>query len=266
MSLVSICFVGKDNEPLYLRDFDNNNNINNNGNNNDNNINNNNTNTNSNTLQNNPVDESESNHDEDPFGFFESSSSSHHHPNNNNNNNKNNNTITCSLHYQFLMHASLDRFEELTGPGPSTGHGGGSAIANNRWRTPGSTGNDAMWVGLLCPVDDFRVYGYLTTTNIKLIGVVSVKDDHSFGQDLLGAETSAAAAGAGTGTDSNAGTGSSSAGNGGSNHGGDSSSSSSTMNSSGNSSKREAELKTMFVSFISPCSLVLLFYLFGYIG
>ena len=73
------------------------------------------------------------------------------------------------------MHASLDRFEELTGPS-----------SGKSWRTPGSTGNDAMWVGLLCPVDDFRVYGYLTTTNVKLIGVLSVKDDHSFGQEIMG--------------------------------------------------------------------------------
>jgi len=170
MSLVSICFVGKDNEPLYLRDF---------------------------TSTAEPASEPTESSTEDPFGFFEETPQSK-------------TCMSCSLHYQFLMHASLDRFEELTGP--SSGNA-------NAWRTPGSTGNDAMWVGLLCPVDDFRVYGYLTTTNIKLIGVLSVKDDPSFGQELVLNSTSAGM-GSGGGAGSN----------------------------SGNSTKREAELKTMFAN------------------
>ena len=34
---------------------------------------------------------------------------------------------------------------------------------------------DANFVGLLCPVEDFRVYGYVTATKIKFI--VVVEDD-----------------------------------------------------------------------------------------
>jgi hypothetical protein len=67
----------------------------------------------------------------------------------------------CSLRQQFILHAALDRFEELAGPPPGYG-----------WREPGSSGNDAMWVGLLCPVEEMRVYGYMTTTRIKIMAVV----------------------------------------------------------------------------------------------
>ena len=147
MSLVSLCIVGKDNEPLYLRDFVQ-------------------TKTKSGTESEN---ETESPSTYDPFGFFDKGTE--------------NSPVSCSLQYQFLMHAALDRFEELTGPN----HGGGGGNQNynhNRWRTPGSTGNDAMWVGLLCPVDNFRVYGYLTTTNVKLIGVMSSSSSASSSKEV----------------------------------------------------------------------------------
>jgi hypothetical protein len=67
----------------------------------------------------------------------------------------------CSLRQQFILHAALDRFEELAGPPPGFG-----------WREEGAIGTDGMWVGLLCPVDELRCYGYMTTTKIKLMAVV----------------------------------------------------------------------------------------------
>lgn len=67
----------------------------------------------------------------------------------------------CSLRQQFILHAALDRFDELSGPPPGFA-----------WRTPGSTGSDAMWVGLLSTVEEFRVYGYMTTTRLKFMAVV----------------------------------------------------------------------------------------------
>mmetsp|Transcript_25352 Transcript_25352/g.37435 ORF Transcript_25352/g.37435 Transcript_25352/m.37435 type:complete len:187 (+) Transcript_25352:14-574(+) len=67
----------------------------------------------------------------------------------------------CSLRQQFILHSALDRFEELAGPPPGFG-----------WREPGSTGTDAMWVGLLCPVEEMRVYGYMSTTKVKFLAVV----------------------------------------------------------------------------------------------
>lgn len=57
-------------------------------------------------------------------------------------------SVQCSLRQQFILHAALDRFDQLAGP-----HQGFA------WRTPGAFGSDAMFVGLLCPVEDMRVYG-----------------------------------------------------------------------------------------------------------
>jgi hypothetical protein len=56
--------------------------------------------------------------------------------------------VDCSMRQQFLLHDALDRFEQLAGPHPGYA-----------WRAPGVSGTDAMWVGLLCPVEDLRVYG-----------------------------------------------------------------------------------------------------------
>ncbi|CAB9511334.1 particle complex subunit 2-like protein [Seminavis robusta] len=70
----------------------------------------------------------------------------------------------CSLKQQFILHAALDRFVQLAGPPPGFG-----------WRSPGVVGVDAYFVGLLCPVEDYRVYGYVTSTKLKII--VVVEDD-----------------------------------------------------------------------------------------
>mmetsp|Transcript_25022 Transcript_25022/g.38568 ORF Transcript_25022/g.38568 Transcript_25022/m.38568 type:complete len:204 (+) Transcript_25022:318-929(+) len=93
--------------------------------------------------------------EDDLFGI-----SSHESSGSENNNDIPNNSATC-LKQQFILHSALDRFEELAGPLPGYG-----------WRKPGSTGTDAMWVGLLCPVEDMRVYGYWTSTKIKFILVI----------------------------------------------------------------------------------------------
>jgi hypothetical protein len=77
-----------------------------------------------------------------------------------------NTSIDCSLRQQFILHAALDRFEQLAGP-----HSCG-------WREPGVTGNAAMFVGLLYPIEDMRVYGYMTTTQIKFL--LTVEDDAAY--------------------------------------------------------------------------------------
>lgn len=82
----------------------------------------------------------------------------------------------CSLRQQFVLHAALDRFEQLAGPHPGCG-----------WRQPGVSGNDAMWVGLLLPDQDMRVYGYQTTTQIKFL--LTVEDDASIGDQRTVDET-----------------------------------------------------------------------------
>jgi Sedlin, N-terminal conserved region len=66
-----------------------------------------------------------------------------------------------SLRQQFILHAALDRFEKISGPYPGCA-----------WREqhPGIAGNDAMFVGLLCPVEDLRVYGTDTDDDLLVIG------------------------------------------------------------------------------------------------
>jgi hypothetical protein len=119
MTAISLAIVGKSSEPLYIKQF---------------------------------CDEGSSNEadlisEEELFGLpapennnesslsNASSSSSKKHPD-------------CSLRQQFILHAALDRFEQLDGPPPGYA-----------WRVPGVNGADAMFVGLLCPVEDMRVYG-----------------------------------------------------------------------------------------------------------
>lgn len=69
--------------------------------------------------------------------------------------------LECSLKQQFILQTGLDRFVHLAGPPPGY-----------HWRDAGATGTDACFVGLLCPVEDFRVYGYVLTTKVKIIMVV----------------------------------------------------------------------------------------------
>lgn len=57
--------------------------------------------------------------------------------------------FACSSRYQFIMHAALDRLEQLAGPPPGYGWRKSSTIA----------GTDAMFVGLLQPMEEMRVYG-----------------------------------------------------------------------------------------------------------
>ena len=56
--------------------------------------------------------------------------------------------FNCGLKQQFILHAALDRFDQLAGPPPGFG-----------WRDSNTSGPDAMFVGCLCPVEENRVYG-----------------------------------------------------------------------------------------------------------
>ncbi|EED91963.1 predicted protein [Thalassiosira pseudonana CCMP1335] len=97
---------------------------------------------------------------DDPFGFFGSASTSSV-----NDTNSSGSLASMSLTQQLVLHASLDRFEEM-----ATSSSKGGTI---RWRTPGSTGANAMWMGLLCEVEErWTVYGYLTNTGIKFMILV----------------------------------------------------------------------------------------------
>ena len=46
----------------------------------------------------------------------------------------------------------------------------------------GFRGAEYMWVGFLCLVDEYRFYGYITNTNVKII--VAVEDDLLPGSEM----------------------------------------------------------------------------------
>lgn len=60
--------------------------------------------------------------------------------------------------HQFMMHASIDSLAEALG---SQRQGKGRSSA------------DSKWIGLLCPMEDSYIYGYVTSTNIKILAMVT---------------------------------------------------------------------------------------------
>ncbi|KAL7459408.1 hypothetical protein ACHAWC_011612 [Mediolabrus comicus] len=122
-------------------------------------------------------DTDEDGDDDDPFGFFGRSASSSQVGNNIDTTSKGMvPSSTMSLTQQLVLHASLDRFEEKLASRPNNG---GPA----RWRSPGSMGTNAMWMGELCQVEErLTVYGYCTNTGIKfilLLETVQMNEDGS---------------------------------------------------------------------------------------
>ena len=123
MSAISLAVIGKNNEPLYIKEFV--------------------------DLENRCVAEQHLVSDEELFGLPRVDASSRKPQQQQQQHAAVHNY--CSLRQQFILHAALDRFEHLSGPHPGFA-----------WRAPGVSGTDAMWVGLLCPVEDMRVYGTLS--------------------------------------------------------------------------------------------------------
>eukprot|EP00527_Entomoneis_sp_CCMP2396_P003320 CAMPEP_0198143898 /NCGR_PEP_ID=MMETSP1443-20131203/11519_1 /TAXON_ID=186043 /ORGANISM="Entomoneis sp., Strain CCMP2396" /LENGTH=279 /DNA_ID=CAMNT_0043807203 /DNA_START=17 /DNA_END=856 /DNA_ORIENTATION=- len=78
------------------------------------------------------------------------------------------NAVPVSLKQEFILHAALDRFEQLSGPPPGYA-----------WRRTTANDTNPMYVGLLYPVEDLRVYGYMTATQIKFFCVVVDDPQHS---------------------------------------------------------------------------------------
>ena len=112
--------------------------------------------------------------DDDPFGFFGSSSSSSSQFDIDTA--KGVVSAPMSLTEQLVLHASLDRFEEKMAARSSNG---GPA----RWRSVGAMGTNAMWMGMLCEVDErMTLYGYVSNTGIKfilLLEVIHMNEDGS---------------------------------------------------------------------------------------
>ena len=118
MAALSLAIVGKNNEPLYMREFRDD----------------------SSPFEFGPVEEGEL------FGLSTTSRTEE-----GASVVRNGGAFECSTRHQFILHAALDRYEQLAGPSPGFG-----------WRASGVSGTDAMFIGLLCPVEDMRVYGKLS--------------------------------------------------------------------------------------------------------
>lgn len=63
----------------------------------------------------------------------------------------------CKEKYEFMLNAASDRLDEI--------------VAEGKWKKPGAAGPDACWVGLLCSMDSFNAYGYVTT-NVSYLTIV----------------------------------------------------------------------------------------------
>jgi hypothetical protein len=113
MAALSIAIIGKNKEPLYMRDFKDE------------------SRSRSTSLQDDFIAE------EELFGLPKAQDGG-----------MTKSSFDCSIQHQFILHSALDRFDQLAGPPPGLA-----------WRKTGVSGNDAMFIGLLCPVEEMRVYG-----------------------------------------------------------------------------------------------------------
>mmetsp|Transcript_19838 Transcript_19838/g.28962 ORF Transcript_19838/g.28962 Transcript_19838/m.28962 type:complete len:213 (-) Transcript_19838:226-864(-) len=150
MSLITVAVIGKDNNPLYLRDFVDN----------------------DSPYSYSPAQDalSSMSDEDDPFGFFTESSSTK-------NSDQHYMNDSSSLKNQFLIHSALDRLEEME---DDSAAGMGSTRSGEAKRS--SVGPNSMWIGSLGCFDETKVYGYSTSTKIKFLASVvdieNVKDHH----------------------------------------------------------------------------------------
>ena len=143
MSAVSLAIIGKGNEPLYLREFCG----------------------------------SEQDDDAALFGLGGGNATA----------TQRNSDTGCSLRQEFILHAALDRFVQLNGPPPGFAwRHYTAASAQQHAPVPGTAVNadsDPQFVGLLGPWEDLRLYGWMTTTQIKFL--VAIQDAEIDG-DVVG--------------------------------------------------------------------------------
>jgi hypothetical protein len=136
-------------------------------------------------------DDDEDDDDDDPFGFFAGSNSADRRRRGDDDPA----SSAMSLTQQLVLHASLDRFEEMA----CRSNRGGAV----RWRTPGSNAPNAMWMGLLCRVEErWDVYGasllrtiphrsfgfvlfhFVPTANRPLLPAIQRRLPHEYGDQV----------------------------------------------------------------------------------
>jgi len=160
MALVTLAIVGKDNTPLYLCDFDQDNEC-------------------SNVAAvtktmvktvNKQNDDNTAKEDEDAallYSFFEPSSKKQNE--------------SSSLKNQFIMYSALDRCEELIASkvyniNPNNDNSSSPQSSSTTTTTAEGIQN-SMWIGLLGTIDEMKVYGYMTNTKIKFMASIQDTDD-----------------------------------------------------------------------------------------
>jgi hypothetical protein len=78
-----------------------------------------------------------------------------------------NDNSCCSVRHRFVLHSALDRLEQLTTNPDGTMK---KKIAINNAK-------NNNFLGLLLPIEETRVYGYITNTQIKFILIVEDDDN-----------------------------------------------------------------------------------------
>lgn len=158
MSAVSLAIIGKGNEPLYLREFG----------------------------MEEHVDDAELFNLSGGGGVGNNATEAGDSSDGNNDNNDNKPTTsegTCSLRQEFVLHAALDRFEQLNGPPPGFAWRQQQQQQYQAAVPLNSHNTDPQFVGLLGPWEDLRLYGWMTTTQIKFL--VAIQDAEIDG-DIVG--------------------------------------------------------------------------------
>ncbi|KAG7358598.1 Sedlin [Nitzschia inconspicua] len=126
MSLHCLALLGNKNEPLYLcspsTDVD---------------------------VEKSPHDDSALDDDHDVFGFLEDMAES----------SSERKTRKPSIRLETMIHASLDRLEEILG-------------APRKGISYGKFKRGSHWLGCICPIEEFEIYGYTTSSDVKILALI----------------------------------------------------------------------------------------------
>mmetsp|Transcript_27054 Transcript_27054/g.63315 ORF Transcript_27054/g.63315 Transcript_27054/m.63315 type:complete len:201 (-) Transcript_27054:237-839(-) len=64
----------------------------------------------------------------------------------------------ASIRHEIMIHAAIDRIEELIGSHKKTS-----------WKR---FQRGSHWVGLICPMEEYDVYGYVTSSDVKIVALL----------------------------------------------------------------------------------------------
>lgn len=93
---------------------------------------------------------------EDVFGFFEDTRPSE--PESDTTSKSGAIKSTASIRHEIMIHSAIDRIEEFLGSHKKTS-----------WKR---FQRGSHWVGLICPMEEYDVYGYVTSSDVKIIALL----------------------------------------------------------------------------------------------